>query len=67
MNKVNYDKKLFDVDAYGNLIPKGKDNSITHGTYIKKYGKHGPITVKKLRKSPQPSGKTCVKNFVIQG
>lgn len=42
MNKVNYDPKKFYCDEYGNLIPKKPVR---------------PITFKRLKKSPQPSGK----------
>jgi hypothetical protein len=44
MLKVNYDKRKFSVDAYGNLIPKFKQKGITHAQF------------KRLRKSPQPHG-----------
>ena len=35
MNKTQFDKKKFDVDAHGNLYPKTKGNGITMGEYQK--------------------------------
>lgn len=41
MNNVDYDKKKFDVDGYGNLIPKVKKNKKKKGASAdSRYGKN---------------------------